>query len=140
MNEILSSYLGENLLKVIEHNLDEYKSLNLDEKQIYRQIYDLSDLVIMCMYLVALDKNESDLAFKIKKASKMLKLKRKEEFKLAFEKKDLDNFFSRLSKLDIITLAEELNLYALSNEEYQSLSKEKKAMYKALKIYLEKQK
>ena len=70
----------------------------------------------------------------------MLKLKRKEEFKLAFEKKDLDNFFSRLSKLDIITLAEELNLYALSNEEYQSLSKEKKAMYKALKIYLEKQK
>ncbi len=140
MNEILSSYLGENLLKVIEHNLDEYKALNLDEKQIYRQIYDLSDLVIMCMYLVALDKNESDLAFKIKKASKMLKLKRKEEFKLAFEKKDLDNFFSRLSKLDIITLAEELNLYALSNEEYQSLSKEKKAMYKALKIYLEKQK
>ena len=140
MNEILSSYLGENLLKVIEHNLDEYKALNLDEKQIYRQIYDLSDLVIMCMYLVALDKNESDLAFKIKKASKMLKLKRKEEFKLAFEKKNLDNFFSRLSKLDIITLAEELNLYALSNEEYQSLSKEKKAMYKALKIYLEKQK
>lgn len=140
MNEILSSYLGENLLKVIEHNLDEYKALNLDEKQIYRQIYDLSDLVIICMYLVALDKNESDLAFKIKKASKMLKLKRKEEFKLAFEKKDLDNFFSRLSKLDIITLAEELNLYALSNEEYQSLSKEKKAMYKALKIYLEKQK
>lgn len=140
MNEILSSYLGENLLKVIEHNLDEYKALNLDEKQIYRQIYDLSDLVIMCMYLVALDKNESDLAFKIKKASKMLKLKRKEEFKLAFEKKDLDNFFSRFSKLDIITLAEELNLYALSNEEYQSLSKEKKAMYKALKIYLEKQK
>ncbi len=140
MNEILSSYLGENLLKVIEHNLDEYKALNLDEKQIYRQIYDLSDLVIMCMYLVALDKNESDLAFKIKKASKMLKIKRKEEFKLAFEKKDLDNFFSRLSKLDIITLAEELNLYALSNEEYQSLSKEKKAMYKALKIYLEKQK
>lgn len=140
MNEILSSYLGENLLKVIEHNLDEYKALNLDEKQIYRQIYDLSDLVIMCMYLVALDKNESDLAFKIKKASKMLRLKRKEEFKLAFEKKDLDNFFSRLSKLDIITLAEELNLYALSNEEYQSLSKEKKAMYKALKIYLEKQK
>lgn len=140
MNEILSSYLGENLLKVIEHNLDEYKALNLDEKQIYRQIYDLSDLVIMCMYLVALDKNESDLAFKIKKASKMLKLKRKEEFKLAFEKKDLDNFFSRLSKLDIITLAEELNLYALSNEEYQSLSKEKKAMYKALKTYLEKQK
>ncbi len=140
MNEILSSYLGENLLKVIEHNLDEYKALNLDEKQIYRQIYDLSDLVIMCMYLVALDKNESDLAFKIKKASKMLKIKRKEEFKLAFEKKDLDNFFSRLSKLDIITLAEELNLYALSNEEYQSLSKEKKAMYKALKTYLEKQK
>ncbi len=140
MNEILSSYLGENLLKVIEHNLDEYKALNLDEKQIYRQIYDLSDLVIMCMYLVALDKNESDLAFKIKKASKMLRLKRKEEFKLAFEKKDLDNFFSRLSKLDIITLAEELNLYALSNEEYQSLSKEKKAMYKALKTYLEKQK
>ena len=140
MNEILSSYLGENLLKVIEHNLDEYKALNLDEKQIYRQIYDLSDLVIMCMYLVALNKNESDLAFKIKKASKMLRLKRKEEFKLAFEKKDLDNFFSRLSKLDIITLAEELNLYALSNEEYQSLSKEKKAMYKALKTYLEKQK
>ena len=128
------------MLKVIEHNLDEYKALNLDEKQIYRQIYDLSDLVIMCMYLVALDKNESDLAFKIKKASKMLRLKRKEEFKLAFEKKDLDNFFSRLSKLDIITLAEELNLYALSNEEYQSLSKEKKAMYKALKTYLEKQK
>lgn len=140
MNEILSSYLGENLLKVIEHNLDEYKTLNLDEKQIYRQIYDLSDLVIMCMYLVALDKNESDLAFKIKKASKMLRLKRKEKFKLAFEKKDLDNFFSRLSKLDIITLAEELNLYALSNEEYHRLSKEKKAMYKALKIYLEKQK
>lgn len=140
MNEILSSYLGENLLKVIEHNLDEYKALNLDEKQIYRQIYDLSDLVIMCMYLVALDKNESDLAFKIKKASKMLRLKRKEEFKLAFEKKDLDNFFSRLSKLDIITLEEELNLYALSNEEYQSLSKEKKAMYKALKTYLEKKK
>ena len=140
MNEILSSYLGENLLKVIEHNLDEYKALNLDEKQIYRQIYDLSDLVIMSMYLMALDRNESDLAFKIKKASKMLKLKRKEEFKLAFEKKDLDNFFSRLSKLDVITLAEELNLYALSNEEYQKLSKEKKEMYRALKNYLEKQK
>lgn len=139
MNEILCSYLGENLLNLIEQNLDEYKLLHLDEKQIYKQIYDLNDIVIMCMYLIALDRNESDLAYKIKKANQMLIRKRKEDFKIAFENKNLDAFFSKKSKIDIVNLAKELNLYVLSDKEYLKLSNEEKKMYKALKKYLNKE-
>lgn len=138
MNEILHSYLGKNLLNLIEQNLDEYKLLHLDEKQIYKQIYDLNDIVIMCMYLIALDRNESDLAYKIKKANQMLIRKRKEDFKIAFENKNLDDFFSKKSKIDIVNLAKELNLYVLSDKEYLKLSNEEKKMYKALKKYLNK--
>lgn len=138
MNEILRSYLGQNLLNLIEQNLDEYKLLHLDEKQIYKQIYDLNDIVIMCMYLIALDRNESDLAYKIKKANQMLIRKRKEDFKIAFENKNLDAFFSKKSKIDIVNLAKELNLYVLSDKEYLKLSNEEKKMYKALKKYLNK--
>lgn len=138
MNEILRSYLGKNLLNLIEQNLDEYKLLHLDEKQIYKQIYDLNDIVIMCMYLIALDRNESDLAYKIKKANQMLIRKRKEDFKIAFENKNLDDFFNKKSKIDIVNLAKELNLYVLSDKEYLKLSNEEKKMYKALKKYLNK--
>lgn len=138
MNEILRSYLGENLLNLIEQNLDEYKLLHLDEKQIYKQIYDLNDIVIMCMYLIALDRNESDLAYKIKKANQTLIRKRKEDFKIAFENNNLDAFFSKKSKIDIVNLAKELNLYVLSDKEYLKLSNEERKMYKALKKYLNK--
>ena len=138
MNEILRSYLGENLLNLIEQNLDEYKLLHLDEKQIYKQIYDLNDIVIMCMYLIALDRNESDLAYKIKKANQILIRKRKEDFKIAFENNNLAAFFSKKSKIDIVNLAKELNLYVLSDKEYLKLPNEERKMYKALKEYLNK--
>lgn len=68
----------------------------------------------------------------------MLIRKRKEDFKIAFENKNLDAFFSKKSKIDIVNLAKELNLYVLSDKEYLKLSNEEKKMYKALKKYLNK--
>lgn len=136
MNDVIKSYLGKNLLDEINNNLKEYKQLNMSAKEIYKQIYDLSDLIIMSMYLIALDNNDSDLAFKIKQASSMVKEKRKLDFIDAYKNNNVDNYLSRFSKFDLISLASTLNLYALSKKDYLKLTKDQKKMYDILASYI----
>lgn len=132
MKDVITGFLGPLLSKEALRKLDEFIKLNLDDEEIYKSIINFSDLIIMCMYLLALDMNENDLAYKIKKANKKIQENRKEKFTKACDKGKGEEFLMKLGKFDKVNLATSMGLYLLSNEEYKELSADDKKYYKVL--------
>lgn len=132
MKDVITGFLGPLLTKEALKKLDEFIKLDLEEEEIYKSILNFSDLIIMSMYLLALDMNENDLAYKIKKASKRIQENRIEKFTKACDKGKGEEFLMKLGKFDKVNLATSMGLYLLSNEEYKVLSSNEKKYYKTL--------
>ena len=138
MLDLLISFMGNDLVSELKTDVVEYRELDLDANDIYDRISDFSDYIAMGLYLIAIDMGEDDIAYKIKRASEKLNIKKKENFINAVTNNKVNKFFKKYNKADIINLATSMNLYMLTKKEYNKLDNDNKLYYDILNEYLSK--
>lgn len=109
-NRVIRDLFGKDMIQVIESLVHRFIVDNYDEKMLYKELKDLNESVRTVMYLIALEKNKDDLAFRINRVNKLLNDERRENFLTAFENNETDKFLSMLGKGDKISLLSDLDL------------------------------
>ncbi len=135
MQEVVKGILGKDLTNSLLNMIKEFKRLKYDDKEIYRNIKDLNDLSIMGLYLLATENNDN-MAFYIKKSYDRVLNNRVVKFRESINLDCADEFLKKLNKTEVINLAYHMNLYDLSNREYNKLSEHNKYCYKILNDYI----
>ena len=135
MQEVVKGILGKDLTNSLLNMIKEFKRLKYDDNEIYRNIKDLNDLSIMGLYLLATENNDN-MAFYIKKSYDRVLNNRVVKFRESINLDCADEFLKKLNKTEVINLAYHMNLYDLSNREYNKLSEHNKYCYKILNDYI----
>lgn len=135
MREVVEGILGKELTCSLLRMIKEFRRLNYDNKEIYRNIKDLNDLSIMGLYLLATE-DKDNIAFYIKKAYDKVLNNRVIKFRESVNLDCAKQFLKRLNKTEVINLAYHMNLYDISNREYNKLSEHNKICYKILNDYI----
>ena len=135
MQEVVKGILGKDLTNSLLNMIKEFKRLKYDDKEIYRNIKDLNDLSIMGLYLLATENNDN-MAFYIKKSYDRVLNNIVVKFRESINLDCADEFLKKLNKTEVINLAYHMNLYDLSNREYNKLSEHNKYCYKILNDYI----
>ena len=132
MNKTINKLFGQDLINALEEMLDDFVMLSYGEREIYKSIKEINESVRTCMYLIALDKNNKDLAFKLERVNNQLRDERLEDFKKAYKKDEHKKFLALLSKIDKQSLLKDLNI-DVSDEEQYKLSDIQKEYRKVIK-------
>ncbi len=135
MQEVISNILGKPLTSSLLNMLKEFKKLGYDEEEIYRNIKDLNDISIMCLYLLATEYN-TDMSYYIKKSHDRIMDNRVKRLKDSYRNNSIKKYISKLDKTEVINLAHYMGLYDLSNREYNKLNVEYKYYYKLFSEYI----
>mgnify|MGYP007069880450 CR=1 FL=1 len=109
-NKIINDLFGKELVQAMREMLDEFKRLDFDEHQIEKAMKNINESVRIGLYLMALERNLDNLAYKINVANKRLNITRKEKFIEAYQKGDALKFLSILGKGDKISLMSDLGI------------------------------
>ena len=135
MQDVVEGILGKDLTNSLLRMIKEFKRLNYDNKEIYRNIKELNDISIMGLYLLATE-NKDNMAFYIKKAYDKVLNNRVVKFRKSVNLDCTEQFLKKLDKTEVINLAYHMNLYDISNREYEKLSEHNKKCYKILNDYI----
>ena len=85
-NKIINDLFGKELVQAMKEMLTDFRKLKFDEHQIEKAMKEINESVMVGLYLMALENNYDDLAYKINVANKRLNITRKEKFLEAYEK------------------------------------------------------
>ncbi len=85
-NKIINDLFGKELVQAMKEMLDEFKKLRFDEHQIEKAMKNINESVRVGLYLMALEKNMDNVAYKINVANKRLNYERKEKFIEAYQR------------------------------------------------------
>lgn len=131
MNEVINDLYGEELIKAMNHLIDEFLELNFDSSDVLKSLKNINESVRIGIYLLALERQESDMAYKINKANKRLNEIRKEKFIEAYNNDTVSKYLKKLGKVDKISLMEDLNIDVPVNERVK-LSKKQRDYYRII--------
>ena len=109
-NKIINDLFGKELVQAMKEMLTDFRQLKFDEHQIEKAMKEINESVRVGLYLMALENNYDDLAYKINVANKRLNITRKEKFLEAYEKGEALKFLSILGKGDKISLMGDLGV------------------------------
>ncbi len=109
-NKLINDLFGKELVQAMKEMLDEFKKLEFDEHQIEKAMKNINESVRIGLYLMALERNMDNIAYKINVANKRLNIERKEKFLEAYQKGDALKFLSVLGKGDKISLMSDLGI------------------------------
>ena len=110
MDKIVKKMFGDDLIRALNQMIDEFVELDFDENDIYKSIKGINESVRTCLYLLAEERGLTNMAFKIEKINKRLKIEIVENFKNAFDKGETDKFFKKLNKTDKMDLLHDMEL------------------------------
>ena len=131
MNDVINDLYGEELIKAMNHLIDEFLELNFDSSDVLKSLKNINESVRIGIYLLALERQESDMAYKINKANKRLNEIRKEKFIEAYNNDMVSKYLKKLGKVDKISLMEDLNIDVPVNERVK-LSKKQRDYYRII--------
>ena len=109
-NKLINDLFGKELVQAMKEMLDEFKNLRFDEQQIQKAMKNINESVRVGLYLMALEKNLDNIAYKINVANKRLNQERKEKFIEAYQKGETMRFLCMLGKGDKISLMSDLGV------------------------------
>lgn len=109
-NKLINDLFGKELVQAMKEMLDEFKKLKFDEHQIEKAMKNINESVRIGLYLMALERNMDNIAYKINVANKRLNIERKEKFLEAYRNGDALKFLSVLGKGDKISLMSDLGI------------------------------
>ncbi|HAB67712.1 MAG TPA: hypothetical protein DCE23_10135 [Firmicutes bacterium] len=109
-NNVVKKLFGDDLMKAMQDKIVEFKDGNYDVDTIYSALRSTNESVRIGLYLMALENNLDDLAYKINKVNQMLNARRKKDFILAYKNKETDKFLASLGKPDKISLMKDLGI------------------------------
>ena len=121
MKNTIVGMVGNELVTELERHLREYEEMELSSDEIMDRIEKFNSLTIMCLYLLAIENGYKDLSYRIKRALECLDIKQEEDFKKLVETNEEDKLLSKLDKIDLINLANRMNLYSLDRNAYYKL-------------------
>ncbi len=121
MKNTIVGMVGNELVTELERHLREYEEMELSSDEIMDRIEKFNSLTIMCLYLLAIENGYKDLSYRIKRALECLDIKQEEDFKKLVETNEEDKLLSKLDKIDLINLANRMNLYSLDRSAYYKL-------------------
>ena len=136
MKNTIVGMVGSELVSELERHLREYQEMDLNSDDIMDRIKDFNSLTIMCMYLLAIEDGYNDLSYRIKRAFECFNIKQEEDFKRLVDIDAEDKMLSRLDKIDLINLANRMDLYSLSKNEYYKLDETHRKYYDVLNNYI----
>ena len=110
MNSIVKKMFGDDLIRALNQMLDEFVELDFDETDIYVSIKGINESVRTCLFLLAEERGLSDMAFKIERINKRLKIENVDKFKKSFDKGDAEAYLKKLNKTDKIDLLHAMGL------------------------------
>lgn len=110
MNSIVKKMFGDDLIRALNQMLDEFVELDFDETDIYVSIKGINESVRTCLFLLAEERGLSDMAFKIERINKRLKVENVDKFKKSFDKGDAEAYLKKLNKTDKIGLLHAMGL------------------------------
>ena len=122
---------GEELIKAMNHLIDEFLELNFDSSDVLKSLKNINESVRIGIYFLALERQESDMAYKINKANKRLNEIRKEKFIEAYNNETVYKYLKKIGKVDKISLIEDLNVDVPVNERVK-LSKKQREYYRII--------
>ena len=138
MKNTIVGMVGSELVSELERHLREYQEMDLNSDDIMDRIKGFNSLTVMCMYLLAIEDGYKDLSYRIKRAFECLNIKQEEDFRKLVEINEEDKLLSKLDKIDLINLANRLDLYSLSQNEYYKLDETHRKYYDVLDSYINK--
>ena len=130
-NVLINNLFGDELTTIMYEMLDEFYSLDYDDDHILRILKKFNESFRTGMYLLALEQNHDNIAYRISRVNKKLNIIRKENLLTAYEKKTVDEFLKTLGKADKISLLSDLGV-DLPLEERMKLPKKKLDYYKII--------
>lgn len=101
---------GDDLIRALNQMLDEFVELDFDETDIYVSIKGINESVRTCLFLLAEERGLSDMAFKIERINKRLKVENVDKFKKSFDKGEAEAYLKKLNKTDKIDLLHAMGL------------------------------
>ena len=110
MNIIVKKMFGDDLIRALNQMLDEFVELDFDETDIYVSIKGINESVRTCLFLLAEERGLSDMAFKIERINKRLKVENVDKFKKSFDKGEAETYLKKLNKTDKIDLLHAMGL------------------------------
>lgn len=110
MNSIVKKMFGDDLIRALNQMLDEFVELDFDETDIYVSIKGINESVRTCLFLLAEERGLSDMAFKIERINKRLKVENVDKFKKSFDKGEAEAYLKKLNKTDKIDLLHAMGL------------------------------
>lgn len=123
-NRLLIELFGEKLSSLMKEIVEEFETLDYDDNQIMNILKNYNESVRMGIYLIALQRNLSNVAYRINRVNKKINSIRVEQFIEAYEKGNAQKFLNTLGKGDKISLMSDLGI-DLPLEERLKLSKRK---------------
>ncbi len=130
-NKLINNLFGEKLTLMMDEILEEFYLLDYSENDIQRVLKGFNESVRTGIYLLALEKNYDNIAYRINRANNKLNIIRKEQFIEAYENKRVEEFLKTLGKADKISLMSDLGV-DLPLEERMKLPKRKLDYYKII--------
>lgn len=124
-NKFINNLFGEKLLNAMNDLLKEFVDLDYDEDTIYKALKDVNESVRVGMYLLSLEKDLSNISYRINRVNQRLNYLRKEKFLKAYENKETEKFLSMLGKGDKISLMNDLGVNVSLNERMKLTKKER---------------
>lgn len=109
-NKIINDLFGKELINAMKEMLEEFIRFGFDEHQVEKAMKNINESVRVGLYLMALEKDLDNIAYKINVANKRLNIIRKEKFIEAYEKGEANKFLSMLGKGDKISLMGDLGI------------------------------
>lgn len=130
-NIFINKLFGKDLTDAMYTMLEDFIKLDYDEEQVFKELKKTNESFRMGMYLLALESNFDNVAFRINRVNKKINLIRKDDFIEAYEKKKTTEFLNKLSKADKISLLSDLGV-DLPLEERMKLPKDKIEYYRII--------
>lgn len=127
-NKLLVELFGEKLSSLMKEIVEEFETVDYDDDQIMNILKNYNESVRMGIYLIALQRNLNNIAYRINRVNKKINSIRVEQFIEAYEKGNAQKFLNTLGKGDKISLMSDLGI-DLPLEERIKLSKRKLDYY-----------
>lgn len=130
-NKLINNLFGEKLTLMMNEILQEFYLLDYSEDDIQRVLKGFNESVRTGIYLLALEQNYDNIAYRINRVNNKLNIIRKEQFIEAYENQKSQEFLRTLGKADKISLMSDLGV-DLPLEERMKLSNRKLDYYKII--------
>lgn len=109
-NSLVSKLYSNELVELMNEHIDEIIKKKLGVEDIYTKLKSINESVRVGIYLFAMERDEVEVAEKVKKVNEMLNARRKKEFELAYKKNEVDKFLATLGKSDKLALMKDLGV------------------------------